>query len=239
MHRTALRANGSAPTRASSGIAVTRCSGIRSRSSPRFSMSSSASSKPVARAAEAARRRGRRVALVILALCAAPTVTAWLAYFVWPPQSRLNYGELIEARAISDPELRTLDGSPFRLSQLRGRWVLLQIDSGTCAESCGKKLLFMRQARLAQGKDAERIERMWLLADTVLPDAAHLRDHQGLRVARAPGPLLAEFPAARSPYYHIYLLDPLGNLMLRFPSDPDAQRMVKDLARLLRASRVG
>jgi len=185
------------------------------------------------------RRRGRRIAFVILALCAAPTLAAWLAYFVWQPQSRLNYGELIEARAISDPELRRLDGSPFRLSQLRGRWVLLQIDSGACAEGCGKKLLYMRQARLAQGKDAERIERMWLLTDAAPPDAALLRDHEGLRVARAPGPLLAEFPAARSPYYHIYLLDPLGNLMLRFPSDPDAQRMVKDLARLLGASRVG
>ena len=201
-------------------------------------MSLSASSEPIPGATED-RRRGRRIAFVILALCAAPTVAAWLAYFVWQPQSRLNYGELIEARPISDPELRRLDGSAFRLSQLRGRWVLLQIDSGACAEGCGKKLLYMRQARLAQGKDAERIERMWLLADAAPPDAALLRDHEGLRVARAPGPLLAEFPAARSPYYHIYVLDPLGKLMLRFPSDPDAQRMVKDLARLLRASRVG
>ena len=201
-------------------------------------MSLSASSEPTPGAIEN-RRRGRRIAFVILALCAAPTVAAWLAYFVWQPQSRLNYGELIAARAISDPELRRLDGSPFRLSQLRGRWVLLQIDSGACAEGCGKKLLYMRQVRLAQGRDAERIERMWLLADGSPPDAALLRDHEGLHIARAPGPLLAEFPAARSPYYHIYLLDPLGNLILRFPSDPDAQRMVKDLARLLRASRVG
>ena len=201
-------------------------------------MSLSASSEPIPGATED-RSRGRRIAFVILALCAAPTIAAWLAYFVWQPQSLLNYGELIEARAISDPELRRLDGSAFRLSQLRGRWVLLQIDSGACAEGCGKKLLYMRQVRLAQGKDAGRIERMWLLADGAPPDAALLRDHEGLRVARAPGPLLAEFPAARSPYYHIYLLDPLGNLMLRFPAVPDAQRMVEDLARLLRASRIG
>jgi hypothetical protein len=201
-------------------------------------MSLSASSEPIPDATED-RGRGRRIAFVVLALCAAPVVAAWLAYFVWQPQSRLNYGELIEARAISDPELRRLDRSPFRLSQLRGRWVLLQIDSGACAEGCGRKLLYMRQVRLAQGRDAERIERMWLLADGSPPDAALLRDHEGLHIARAPGPFLAEFPATRSPYYHIYLLDPLGNLILRFPSDPDAQRMVKDLARLLRASRVG
>jgi len=202
-------------------------------------MALSASSEPIPGAAEE-RRRGRRIAFAILALCAAPTLAAWLAYVVWQPRSRLNYGELIEARAISDPELKRLDGSPFRLSQLRGRWVLLQIDSGDCAEGCGKKLLYMRQARLAQGKDAERIERMWLLADAAPPDAALLRDHEGLHVARAPDrPFLAEFPAARSPSDHIYLLDPLGNLMLRFPSDPDAQGMAKDLARLLRTSRVG
>ena len=202
-------------------------------------MSLSASSEPIPGTTED-RRRGRRVALVILALCAAPTVAAWLAYVLWQPRPRLNHGELIEARAISDPELRRLDGSPFRLSQLRGRWVLLQIDSAACAEACEKKLLYMRQARLAQGKDAGRIERVWLLADAAPPDAALLRDHEGLRVARAPGgAFLAEFPAPHRPSDHIYLLDPLGNLMLRFPSDPDARRMMKDLARLLRASRVG
>jgi len=202
-------------------------------------MSLSASNEPNPDITED-RSRGRRTALVILALCAAPTVVAWLAYVLWQPRPRLNHGELIEARAVSDPELRSLDGSPFRLSQLRGRWVLLQIDSGACVGACGKKLVYMRQVRLAQGKDAERIERMWLLADATPPDAALLRDHEGLRVVRAPGGrFLGEFPAARSPSDHIYLLDPLGNLMLRFPSDPDAQGMVKDLARLLRASRIG
>ncbi|HEX9570910.1 MAG TPA: cytochrome C oxidase subunit I, partial [Burkholderiales bacterium] len=133
-------------------------------------MSSSASSEPVPRAAEAARRRGRRIALVILAFCAAPTVAAWLAYSVWPPKSRVNYGELIEARALSDPRLRRLDRGFFRLSQLRGKWVMLLIDSGVCVESCRKKLLYMRQVRLAQGKNAELVERVWLVADAAPPD---------------------------------------------------------------------
>ncbi len=203
-------------------------------------MSSSASSEPVPRAAEAARRRGRRIALVILAFCAAPTVAAWLAYFVWPPQSRVNYGELIEARALPDPGLRRLGRGFFRLSQLRGKWVMLQIDSGVCAESCRKKLLYMRQVRLAQGKDAERVERVWLVADAAPPDAMLIADYPDLHVARAPAsPFLAEFPAPRDPSGHIYVVDPLGNLMLRYPADPDPRRMLKDLARLLRASRIG
>src|SRR5258708_13033291 len=129
---TASRANGSVPIPASIGIAATRCSGIRLRRLPPSSMSLSASSEPIPGATEE-RRRGRRIAFAILALCAAPTLAAWLAYVVCQPQSRLNYGELIEARAISDPELRRLDGSPFRLPQFRGRWGLRQIDSGHSA----------------------------------------------------------------------------------------------------------
>jgi hypothetical protein len=117
--------------------------------------------------------------------------------------------------------------------------VLLQIDSGACSAGCRKKLLYMRQARLAQGQDAHRIERVWLLADAAMPDPGLLRDHDGIRVVHAPGPLQAEFPAVHSATDHIYVVDPLGNLMLRFPGNPDAQRLTRDLARLLRASRVG
>jgi hypothetical protein len=203
-------------------------------------MSSSISDAPVPAAAEARRRRGRRVALLILALCAGPAVAAWLAYFVWQPQSRANYGELIEPLRLPDPELRLLDGKPFRLSQLHGMWVMLQIDSGACGEGCKKKLLYMRQARLAQGKGMDRIERVWLLTDLAEPDVALAREFEGTRIARSVADsVLAHFPAARSRTDHIYIVDPQGNLMLRFPRDPDPSRIVKDLARLLKVSRIG
>lgn len=185
------------------------------------------------------RRRGRRVALVILALCAAPTVAAWLAYFVWPPQSRTNYGELIEPRALADPELRHLDGESFRLSQLRGKWVLLQVDSAVCGGACRAKLVYMRQARLGLGKDADRIARVWLLSDAATPDSALLGEHEGLMVARASGALLADLPAPGNPAAYIYLVDPRGSVMLRFPAEPDGRRMLRDLVRLLGASRIG
>jgi len=175
--------------------------------------------------------------LLILAFCAAPTVAAWLAYFVWPPRSHSSYGELIEPRPLSDPQLRRVDGGPFRLSELRGKWVLLQIDSAACGDACRKKLVYMRQARLALGRDADRVERVWLVDDAAAPDPALLREHQGLKVARAaPGAFLQQIP---SPTEYIYVVDPLGSLMLRFPADPDGRGMLKDLARLLRASRVG
>jgi hypothetical protein len=201
-------------------------------------MSSSASGEPDPQQIDEQQRRGRRVALVILALCAAPTILAWFAYFVWQPQSRANYGELIEPRPLPDPELRRLDGDAFRLSQLRGRWILLQVDSGACGEACRKKLVYMRQARLATGREAERIERLWLVDDAAVPDPALLREHHGLKVARADlGPFLSELPGQPADY--IFVVDPLGNLMMRFPGEPDARRMLRDIVRLLKASRVG
>jgi len=200
----------------------------------------SASNAPIPPPADEQRRRGRRVALVILAFCAAPTLAAWFVYFVWPPQSRTNYGELITPRALSDPVLRRPDGGVFRLSQLRGKWVLLQSDSAGCSDGCREKLLYMRQARLAQGRDVERVERVWLLDDDAIPDASLLREHEGLQVARVPrGIFLGEFPSSGNPAGYIYVVDPRGNLMLRFPGNPDAHKMLKDLARLLRASRIG
>ena len=203
-------------------------------------MSSSASGEPAQHPAESARRRGRRVALAILAICAAPTLAAWFAYFVWPPQSRGNYGELIEPQPISDARLGRPDGGSLRFSQLRGKWILLNIDSGACAEACRRRLLYIRQVRLAQGRDAERIERVWLLSDSVIPEPTLIRDFPGLHVALASGsPALAQLPPARDPFDHIYVVDPLGNLMLRFPRDPDPRRMLKDLARLLKVSRIG
>jgi len=201
-------------------------------------MSSSASSEPASAQDDEQRRRGRRIALVILACCAAPTVAAWLGYFVWQPRSRTNYGELVAPRT-PDPELRLLDGAPFRLSKLRGKWLLLQIDPAACGEGCRTKLVYTRQVRLALGKDAERVERVLLLEDAANPDASLLREHQGLVVARAPRGALGDFAAPGDPTGWIFVIDPRGNLMLRFPGEPDGRKMLKDLSRLLRASRIG
>ncbi len=197
----------------------------------------SASGEAIPPQSDEQRRRGRRVALLILAFCAAPTVAAWLAYFVWQPQSRSNYGELLEPRTLPDPELRRPDAGTFHLSELRHKWVLLQIDSAACGESCRKKLVYMRQARLALGKDADRVERVWLVDDAADPDPALLREHEGLKVARAVRGGLGDPLPLETGY--IYVIDPQGSLMMRFPGEPDGRRMLKDLSRLLRVSRVG
>lgn len=178
--------------------------------------------------------------LAILALCATPVVAAWLAYFVWPPASRSNYGELIEPRPLPDPQLERSAGGAFRLSALHGKWLLVQLDGADCRDACRKKLLYMRQARLTQGRDMERIERVWLVTDDAPVDPALLREFEGTQVLRAGASGLArEFPAAVDPADYIYVVDPLGNLMLRYPRDPDPNGIKRDLARLLRVSRIG
>ncbi len=189
---------------------------------------------------EVQRRRGRLKAVFILLVCAAPTVAAYLAFYVWPPQSRLNYGELIEPRPVATASLATLDGRAFSLADLRGKWVMVQFDDASCAEPCSQKLFNMRQSRLAQGREADRIERVWVVLDDGVPSAELARLTEDVRLVRGKGTgLMGEFPAPESVRDHIYLMDPLGNLMLRFPRNADPRRMIKDLQRLLKVSRVG
>jgi hypothetical protein len=185
-------------------------------------------------------RRSRTVLWLIIAIAAAPVAASYLLYYFWPPAHTVNYGELIEPRPLPDPAVRLADGAPFRLSQLKGKWVLVSVDAGRCEADCEKKLVYMRQLRLTQGKDMERVERAWLVSDAAAPRGDAIDAVPGTWVVRAAGTGLIEaFPAPRAPADHIYLVDPLGNLMLRFPRDPDTRRLIKDLSRLLKASRIG
>jgi hypothetical protein len=178
--------------------------------------------------------------LAIAALCLAPFIAAWIAYFYWQPVGGGNYGELIAAHPLTDPPLRHLDRREVRLSAYRGKWILLQLDQADCAAPCRAKLYDMRQVRLAQGREMERVERVWLILDEAPLETQLMREYDGTHMLRAGGsPIVAEFPPAGGARDHIYLIDPLGNLMLRFPKDADPRRMRKDLSRLLRASRIG
>lgn len=181
-------------------------------------------------------RRGMKTVALIFLVCLTPFVASYLVYYFWPPQSRMNYGSLIDPRSLAVGLLARPDGSRFELSDLKGRWVMLQIDASSCAESCRRKLYQMRQVRLTQGKDMGRIERVWLVRDDGPLDPALLRDYEGTHLVRAAEAAISAFPADRDPADHIYLIDPLGNLMLRFPKDADPNRMKKDLERLLKVS---
>lgn len=182
----------------------------------------------------------QRKLLLLLAVFSAPVVLAYGLFFLWTPGGQVNYGELVEPRPLPEVALRDIEGRAFSLSQLRGKWLLVQWDSGACAEHCRQKLYFMRQVRLAQGKDMTRVERVWLLEDDQRPAGDLVSEYAGTWIVGAGGSGLRKyFPAPGAPRDHVYLVDPQGNLMLRFPAEPDARRMVKDLGRLLRVSRAG
>jgi cytochrome oxidase Cu insertion factor (SCO1/SenC/PrrC family) len=183
----------------------------------------------------------RRVSLWLIgALCIAPVVASYVAYYMMPPGGHTNYGELMDAAPLPDVRLRLVDGAPFQLSQLRGKWVLLMVDSARCEEACQRKLFTLRQLRLTQGKDMERIERAWLISDdAALPDGLMV-DYRGTWLARAAASeLLKRLPAERPLAEYIYLVDPLGNLVLRYGRDAEPGKMIKDLTRLLKTSGIG
>lgn len=171
-------------------------------------------------------------------------LVSYLTYYVIKPQSRSNYGTLIDPRLHPMPTLagRTLEGGAAELEAWRGKWIMLQVDSGACGDYCRKKLWEMRQLRLVQGKEMHRIERVWLVPDQQAVDPGLLKEHEGLHVLRVDAAALRAWlptDAQSVEEDHLYMIDPLGNLMMRFPKDADPNRIKRDVSRLLKASSIG
>ncbi len=181
--------------------------------------------------------------LLILAVFGIPVLASYLAYYVWQPQgAATNYGELIQPVTLEQTMvLSQSDGKPVPLKALRGKWLLVHANSGACDALCEKNLYAMRQARLLQGREQDRVERVWLLTDDTVPANDLLKEKfGGTQVLRDPGgALLGKLPAKSDVRQHIYIIDPLGNVMMRYDADPDLKRMGKDLGKLLRASQIG
>ena len=182
--------------------------------------------------------------ILVIAACAAPMIFSYVTYYIIKPQGRTNYGSLIDPRTYPIPELNltALDGKPAALDNFKGKWIFLQIDASECAKACADKLYYMRQLRLTQGKEMDRIERVWLVTDSGPIQTELLKKYEGTSVLRADiKQISAWLPTEDGSTVtdHFYLLDPLGNLMMRFPKDPDANKIKKDLIKLLKASRIG
>jgi cytochrome oxidase Cu insertion factor (SCO1/SenC/PrrC family) len=195
--------------------------------------------------------RGRLTLILVVALFLLPVVAAtWLYLSGWRPEGKsLAHGELVQpARALGDAELRTMDGAPYRLSTLRGSWVMVYLGPLPCAEACRNSLYKMQQVRLAQGRDAPRVERVMIAANAGSDALRELaRQYPGMFAvsgARATLQTLArEFVSNRGTAIdvpgRVYLIDPIGNLVMSYAPDADPSGMRKDLARLLRLSQVG
>ena len=174
-------------------------------------------------------KRGRVKLALLGAFFLVPVAASWLAWwFEFVPGTAGNYGTLIAPRPLALPPL----------PRLKGKWVLVQFDGGACNARCERKHYFMRQVRRAQGNEMQRVERLWLVTDAVQPRPELLVAIEGTVVAIQQG-APAAFPAGDSLSEHIYLVYPLGNLMMRFPRDPDPSRVIRDLQRLLKVSSFG
>lgn len=190
------------------------------------------------------RNAGRWKLFAVMAICAAPVIASYLTYYVIKPEGRTNYGTLLDPRAYPMPPLGSisLDGQPATLDAYKGKWIMLQVNGADCTQTCKTKLYDMRQLRLTQGKDMDRIERVWLVTDKEPLETFVLREYDGTHVLRVdPAALKAWLPAEEgtTPADHLYMIDPLGNLMMRFPKDADANKIKRDLGKLLKASRIG
>ena len=181
--------------------------------------------------------------LAVLLVCASPVIASYFTYYIVRPEGRRNFGELIvPQRPLPALTARTLEGQPVQLPSLKDQWLLLSVAGGACDGRCEQNLYFQRQLREALGREKERLERVWLVSDEAPVREALRPALASATVLRLPGAELAQWlePAAGQRLQdHLYLVDPLGNLMMRFPADMDlgaAAKAKRDLDRLLRAS---
>jgi hypothetical protein len=198
--------------------------------------------------------RGRWKLLMVLAVCASPLIFSYLTYYVIKPSARTNFGTLIDPRAHPIPALgaTTLDGQPAGLDAFKGKWIMLKVGPAACDTACKEQMFAIRQVRSMTGKEMTRIERVWLVTDTEPLETVLIRELDGVHMLRAPAAAVAAWlPLEQGATLEnsIFLIDPLGNLMMRFPPVPagatEAEkvqhyaRIKKDVAKVLKASAIG
>jgi len=202
------------------------------------------SPQAVAAAADTGRTwSGRWKMLLVLAVCAAPVVASYVTYYVIRPEARRVFGELVDPqRPLPDLRATALSGEVVNLRALKGQWLLLSVAGGACEALCQQHLYLQRQVRESLGREKDRLDRVWLVDDGAPVPASLQPALQGATVLRADAQALAGWlaPAAgHSLADHLYLVDPLGNWMMRFPAGLDktgAARAKRDIERVLRAS---
>lgn len=196
---------------------------------------------------EAAQASARRKILLLALLFALPLIAAYALYYGgWRPGATGNYGELVQpARPLEDAALTTLDGKALRVSELRGKWTLIAFGPSPCPSPCERNLYKMRQVIAAQGENAGRAQSVLVVTDAKALDRLRdaIRDYPHTRVVIGPddqvSKLARQFALPPDNLDRVYLVDPLGNFIMSYPADADPNGMRKDLARLMKVSRIG
>jgi hypothetical protein len=181
------------------------------------------------------RRSGRRTLLLLLALFFVPLAAAFILYYGtgWRPAGGTNHGELLQP-------VRQL---PADAASLREKWALIYAGDGQCDADCKQALVFARQTRLSLGKEMLRLNRALLATDHCC-DLAYLdKEHDGIKVFDVSEPaqraeLLALLPA-KDRRHSLFVIDPQGNIVLRYDVRQDPRGLLDDLKKLLKLSHIG
>lgn len=201
-------------------------------------------SMPVAALDERRTKHGRLKMLLVLLVCAAPVIASYFTYFVIRPEGRTNYSELVQPlRPVpADLALVDLQGKAVQPTSLNGQWLLVVVAGGACDERCEKNLWLQRQLRESLGRDSARLDKVWLINDGVAtrPETVQaVTTGVPVTVLRVPPEALTAWlqPASGQQLdEHMYIVDPMGNWMMRVPPQPDAAKLKRDILKLLRAS---
>jgi hypothetical protein len=200
-------------------------------------------------------RRQRRVLLGLALLFFAPLALSFYLYYGlgWRPGGRVNHGELIEPPkplpALALQRVSTLsaqgDGGTTSPDLLKHKWTLLYDGSGNCSASCRADLYNTRQVRTALGRDMDRVQRVFIAEDPCCDLDLLRSQHPDLIIVRATPEaeplvaLLRQSDGNKAPADRVYLIDPLGNLMMSYAFDAPPKGILEDLRRLLGLSHVG
>jgi len=180
----------------------------------------------------------------VLFVCALPVVASYLTFYVIRPDGRTNYSELIAPlRPLpANLPLSDLQGAPVKAEALKGQWLLVVVSGGACDAVCEKHLWLQRQLRETLGREKDRVDKVWLIVDDAAPRAQTLdaiRTNTEITVLRVPRNALAAWLSPARGHAledHLYIVDPLGNWMMRVPPDPEPAKLKRDAEKLLRAS---
>jgi cytochrome oxidase Cu insertion factor (SCO1/SenC/PrrC family) len=195
----------------------------------------------------------RQSLVLLLLLFVTPVLIAWLMLYSGSsliPEGSTSHGTLIEPPRMTGlpADIGTRNGPALPGEYLKGKWTLVYVGDAQCDEACVQNLYKMRQVRLAQNENMRRVQRLYLLTDTEIPPAlAAILDNYpnmdlGLLSPEQAGAVARLFtvegvPAAGA--QRVFVVDPLGYLMMYYEADAEPKGMLKDLQKLLKYSRFG
>lgn len=195
-------------------------------------------------AGDARTRGGRLKMLLVLLVCASPVIASYFTYFVIRPEGRTNYSTLIlPTRSLpAELNLRALDGTAVTPKSLQGQWLMVLVGPASCDAGCEQRLFLQRQLREMMGRERERLDKVWLVTDDA-PLTPALREALAgkvpVNVLRADGAAVARWlqpEAGKRLEEHMYVVDPMGEWMMRVPAEAEPARVKRDIDRVLRAS---